>query len=120
MRVYLCKVVARPNCSTKHIGRASVALQTCMCQKPGNLNKIMSGSDNNSSDSHSVNNGSVSDVTNPLNWVGSLTDVHPSDIPVKIKDIQDRLHRSLLRQWRQAITGDSERYKITPKVAFYK
>ena len=80
----------------------------------------MSGSDNNSSDSHSVNNGSVSDVTNPLNWVGSLTDVHPSDIPVKIKDIQDRLHRSLLRQWRQAITGDSERYKITPKVAFYK
>ena len=66
----------------------------------------MSGSDNNSSDSHSVTNGSV---TNRLNWVGSLTDVHPSDIPVKIKDIQDRLHRSLLRQWRQAITGDSER-----------
>ena len=68
----------------------------------------MSGSDNNSSDSH-LANGAANNATNRLNWVGSLTDVHPSDIPIKIKEIQDRLHKSLIRQWRQAITGDSER-----------
>ena len=46
---------------------------------------------------------------NGLAWVGQLQTVHPSEIPQRIKDVQDRLHKSIVRQWRTAITGDPER-----------
>ena len=46
---------------------------------------------------------------NSRKWVGELKAVQPSEIPQKIKDIQDRLHKSILRQCRQAITGDPDK-----------
>jgi hypothetical protein len=45
-------------------------------------------------------------------WVGGLQLVDPNEIPVRIKDVQDRLHKSIIRQWRTAITGDPDRYEI--------
>ena len=46
-----------------------------------------------------------------LSWLGHQLDwVHPSDIPHHVKDVQERLHKSVVRQWRQAITGDPDRY----------
>lgn len=62
-------------------------------------------SDNNSTCSEPTTHH----VSNRLNWVGTILEVHPSDIPVKINEIQTRLHRQLVRQWRQHITGDPER-----------
>ena len=46
---------------------------------------------------------------NGLTWAGQLQTVDPAEIPHKIKDVQERLHKSIIRQWRQAITGDPER-----------
>ena len=47
-----------------------------------------------------------------LSWLGHQLDwVHPSDIPHHVKDVQERLHKSVVRQWRQAITGDPDRYE---------
>ena len=46
---------------------------------------------------------------NGLTWVGQLQTVHASEIPQRIKDVQERLHKSILRQWRQAITGDPDK-----------
>lgn len=51
----------------------------------------------------------VETTQNGLNWVGQLQQVHPSDIPVAIKEVQERLHKSIIRQWRVHITGDPER-----------
>ena len=65
-------------------------------------------SDNNSTCSEPPNGQAA--LANRLNWVGTILEVHPSEIPGKINDIQNRLHRQLIRQWRQAITGDPERY----------
>ena len=45
-------------------------------------------------------------------WVDKLQWVHPSDIPHQIKDVQERLHKSIIRQWRTAITGDPERWVL--------
>ena len=46
-----------------------------------------------------------------LSWLGHQLDwVHPSDIPHHVKDVQERLHKSIVRQWRQTITGDPEKY----------
>lgn len=36
-------------------------------------------------------------------------EVHHADIPRLLKHIQNRLHKSILRKVRQAITGDPER-----------
>ena len=48
-----------------------------------------------------------------LSWLGHQLDwVHPSDIPHHVKDVQERLHKSVVRQWRQAITGDPDRYEL--------
>ena len=44
-----------------------------------------------------------------LEWVGQLQTVDPSEIPQRIKDVQERLHKSILRQLRQAITGDPDK-----------
>ena len=46
---------------------------------------------------------------NGLTWVGQLQTVHASEIPQMIKDVQVRLHKSILRQWRQTITGDPDK-----------
>ena len=46
---------------------------------------------------------------NGLTWVGQLQHVHASEIPHKIVEIQEKLHKSILRQWRQAITGDPDK-----------
>ncbi len=50
-------------------------------------------------------------LQNHLNWATEQW-VHRDDIPQRIKDVQDRLHKSIVRQWRQAITGDPDRYLI--------
>ena len=65
-------------------------------------------SDNNSTCSEATH--TQTNISNRLNWVGTILEVHPSDIPVKINEIQTRLHTQLVRQWRQHITGDPERY----------
>ena len=61
-----------------------------------------------------------------LSWLGHQLDwVHPSDIPHHVKDVQERLHKSIVRQWRQAITGDPDRYVVLGsqldryKITFY-
>jgi len=46
---------------------------------------------------------------NGLTWAGQLQSVHLSEIPHRIQDVQERLHKSLLRQWRQTITGDPDK-----------
>jgi len=46
---------------------------------------------------------------NSLTWVGQLQRVHASEIPHRIKEVQERLHKSITRQWRQAITGDPDK-----------
>ena len=46
---------------------------------------------------------------NSRKWVGELQAVHVSEIPQKIQDVQDRLHQSIVRQCRQAITGDPDK-----------
>ena len=46
---------------------------------------------------------------NGLTWVGQLQTVHASEVPQMIKDVQVRLHKSILRQWRQTITGDPDK-----------
>ena len=51
--------------------------------------------------------GIENSLLDPQNYQG----VHHSDIPKLLNDIQDRLHKSILRQCRQAITGDPDRYK---------
>jgi len=40
-------------------------------------------------------------------------EVHHADIPRLLKHIQNRLHKSILRKVRQAITGDPERIHQT-------
>ena len=47
---------------------------------------------------------------NQIQWVHPSEWVHPTDIPHQIKDVQERLHKSFIRQWRTAITGDPERW----------
>ena len=49
--------------------------------------------------------GTANSLLDPQNYQG----VHHSDIPKLLNDIQDRLHKSILRQCRQAITGDPDR-----------
>ena len=35
--------------------------------------------------------------------------VHPSNLPSMLSDVQGRVHQTLVRQFRQAITGDPEK-----------
>ena len=44
-----------------------------------------------------------------LRWIGQLQTVDPSEIRHKITDIQEKLHKSIVHQWRTAITGDPAR-----------
>ena len=47
---------------------------------------------------------------NGRKWlIGELQTVHPSEIPQKLTDIQERLHKSILRKCRRAITGDPDK-----------
>ena len=44
-----------------------------------------------------------------LTWVGQLQHVHASEIPHKIVEILEKLHKQILGQWRQYITGDPDK-----------
>ena len=35
--------------------------------------------------------------------------VNPSDLPQKVIEVQESVHKTLVRQWRAAITGDPEK-----------
>ena len=66
----------------------------------------MSQSGNSSSDETTQEN---MDHQFSFRWISQLQWVHPSDIPSQLKDVQSRLQQSLVRHWRQAITGDPDR-----------
>ncbi len=57
-------------------------------------------------------NTSPSDSQHDLyKWVEGLhlRDLDPAEIPHLVKDVQDKLHTSVVRKWRQTITGDPDR-----------
>ena len=53
-------------------------------------------------------------------WLpANLQLVHPSEIPSIVVNMQERLQNSIVKQWRQTITGDPNRYEKQSCLSFH-